>query len=658
MTAADIEGTLGPDLSAALAKKGYLELTAVQEAVLDPALAGRDLRITSQTGSGKTLAFGFVLRDLVREACPAQKGIARPRGLIVAPTRELAKQVEDELTWFYAGVEGRVASATGGASYRDEHRGFAKGPAVIVGTPGRLLDHIERGAVDVSGVSTIVLDEADRMLDLGFREELEAILGRLPNDHRTHLCSATFPRDVRALADRVQKKAAHVEGTRLGKANTDIDHVIHLVDPRRKVDAIINLLLSSPEAQTLVFARTRADVGGISSELSEAGFRVSSLSGEMEQAARNRALASFKRGDLHVLVATDVAARGIDVQDIARVIHVDAPTNADSYTHRSGRTGRAGRRGTSSLLVAPTGVRQAERILRLVGVPYRFEPIPSADEIQHAADERIVQELTRPATYDAPSVDERTQALAARIVEAGDPTLVIGRLLQKAGVGGAAKPREVRSISPSAPAPGPRRGGDRGGGRDSGGERSGPRETHAGMVAFRVSWGAEQGADPRRLTAMVCRRGGIRGSDLGAIFVERNHSVVNVATRVAESFAREAAKPDPRDPRVRIEVVRAERERSERPAAPRAPSAPKHARPAPPEPRAPSAPKHAAPSPASAPRHARPSRPEPHASHAPPASRTKHAIPKRPVIVEAGPRPRRDERRPSRPEKPPKHRRH
>jgi ATP-dependent RNA helicase DeaD len=543
----------------------------------------------------------------VGDAAPAVKGIARPRGLVVAPTRELARQVEDELTWFYAGCKGCLASTTGGASYRDEHRALAKGPAIIVGTPGRLLDHINRGAIDVGGVSTIVLDEADRMLDLGFREELEAILAKLPAEHRTHLCSATFPREVRALADRVQENAAHVEGTRLGKANTDIDHVIHLVEPRKKVDAIVNLLLASPDAQTLVFARTRADVGGIAHELSEAGFRVSSLSGEMEQAARNRALASFKRGDLHVLVATDVAARGIDVQDIARVIHVDPPTNADSYTHRSGRTGRAGRRGTSSLLVAQSGVRQAERVLRLAGVPYRFEPIPSATEIRHAAEERIVQELTRADADGAPSVDEHTRALAERIVLAGDPALVIGRLLLKAGVGGAAKPREVRAISPMAAAPGPRRGGAFGGG---------PRETHAGMVAFRVSWGEEQGADPRRLTAMVCRRGGIRGSDLGAIFVERTHSIVNVTTRVAESFARAAAKPDPRDPRVRIEP--------ERPSAPRGRPAPK------------AVPTLPARTP-SAPQHARPSRPE---RPAVPASRTKNAIPKRPIVVEAHARPR------------------
>ncbi|HSQ65591.1 MAG TPA: DEAD/DEAH box helicase, partial [Polyangiaceae bacterium] len=342
---------LRPAFAAALEKKGFSSLTSVQQAVLEPALAGRDLRITSQTGSGKTLAIGLVVADMVDGVTATKGGVAKPRVMVVAPTRELAKQVEEELAWLYAAAGASVTSVTGGASIRDERRALAGGPAVVVGTPGRLLDHLKRGGIDASQVGAIVLDEADRMLDLGFREDLLAILEHAPPERRTHLVSATFPRDVRALADRVQKEPAHVEGTKLGTANTDIEHVIHLVDSRQRLDAIVNLLLATPEAQTLVFARTRADVAHMTRDLEHAGFSVGSLSGEMEQAARNRALAAFKRGSLHALIATDVAARGIDVQDIARVIHAEPPSDADAYTHRSGRTGRAGRKGTSSILV-------------------------------------------------------------------------------------------------------------------------------------------------------------------------------------------------------------------------------------------------------------------------------------------------------------------
>ncbi|HVU00443.1 MAG TPA: DEAD/DEAH box helicase [Polyangiaceae bacterium] len=555
MPTSDFAQVLGPLVYAALEKKGYGELTRVQEAVLDPELEGRDLRVTSQTGSGKTLAIGFAIRHVVDSAAPAKRGIAHPRALVVAPTRELAKQVEEELAWLYAGAKGSVTSVTGGASYRDEHRALSKGPAVVVGTPGRLFDHLDRGAIDPSGVTAIVLDEADRMLDMGFRDELEAILEKLPEGRRTHLVSATFPRDVSQLADRYQTDPAHVEGTQLGLANADIDHVVHVVEARQRVDALVNLLLANPDAQTLVFAKTRADVARIAEELGNAGFRVSSLSGEMEQAQRNRALAAFKRGDLRVLVATDVAARGIDVQDIARVIHAECPTDPDSYTHRSGRTGRAGRRGTSVVLVTPSGVRQAERVLRRAGVAFRYEPLPSAESIQKSIDERTVAELTGGEV----ELDRRTLELATRLLEAGDPAVVVGRLLARTSYANASQPRQIRAL----PKPGARSE-DRGPSRDAGphargprrpqeGAARGPRPQQEGFVPFRVTWGERGGADPRRLMAMACRRGGIRGSDIGSIFVEPTHSIVNVAERVATTFARAAEKPDPRDPRVVIQ---------------------------------------------------------------------------------------------------------
>ena len=584
MNESDFAPLVGPAVASALAQRGYSRLTPVQVAILDPELSGRDLRITSQTGSGKTVAIGFALRELAAEPSAARGGVAHPRAIVVVPTRELAKQVEEELTWLYAPMHARVVSATGGASARDERRAFAGGPAVIVGTPGRLLDHLQRGSIDAGEVGAIVLDEADRMLDLGFREDLEAILGHAPEGHRTHLVSATFPRDVRALADRVQDDPAHVEGTPLGTANADIDHVVHLVAPRERVAAIVNLLLVTPGAQTLIFARTRADVADLAARLGEAGFAVRALSGEMEQPERNQALAAFKRGTLHALVATDVAARGIDVQDIARVIHAEPPTDADSYTHRSGRTGRAGRKGTSSVLVSPAGMARTSQLLRRAGIRYRIEPIPSADEIRASMDDRLFAALTD-ASESEVEPDDRTWSLAKRLVATGDPTRALALLLTRTRSGGPAEPREVHAIEPSGEAPRsrerPERGqrperGDRSGqgsGRERGprperedrgpGDRSGGgaavrvpgvgrAEGRDAWVTFRVSWGQEQGADARRLLAMVCRRGGIRGSDVGAIKVERAYSTVDVATAAAGAFGAAAREPDPRDPRVVI----------------------------------------------------------------------------------------------------------
>jgi ATP-dependent RNA helicase DeaD len=595
----DLTELLGPELASALAKKGYTTLTPVQQSVLDPALEGRDLRISSQTGSGKTLAIGFALRSAVAGEAVKPAHVARPRALVIVPTRELAKQVHDELTWLYAPQRLRIAAVTGGSSYRDEHRSLSAGPAIVVGTPGRLLDHLNRGGVEAGDVGAVVLDEADRMLDLGFRDELEAILAKAPPGHRTHLVSATFARDVAALADRVQKDPKRIEGTPLGTANRDIDHIVYLVNPRERVDALINVLLHHADEQTLVFARTRADVSEIARELQQAGFASGSLSGEMDQNARNRALAAFKRGDIRALIATDVAARGIDVQDIGRVIQVDPPTDPDTYTHRSGRTGRAGRKGVSAVLVAPAGLRRAAALLQRARVQFRVEPIPTAAAIREAQDARWLAELMQ---GDQREVSERVSKQVERIVEAGLTERALAQLIisVRRATG---EPREVTPLLPEAqrgarpPArptrfndrgperfndrgPGP--GSDRGGSRagrfeqrelrfdDRGGERPAqaprqfeprpsfsdrPPESRGGSdqwVPFRVSWGEAHGADARRLVAMLCRRGNIRGSDIGAIRVNRTTSIVEVATAVAKGFGDSAREPDPRDPRVMI----------------------------------------------------------------------------------------------------------
>jgi ATP-dependent RNA helicase DeaD len=600
----DFSELLGPELASALAKKGYASLTPVQHSVLDPAAEGRDLRISSQTGSGKTLAIGFALRKEVSGAVKPSP-VARPQALVIVPTRELAKQVNDELGWLYAPLKLRIASVTGGSSYRDEHRALASGPSIVVGTPGRLLDHLNRGGIEASDVTAVVLDEADRMLDLGFRDELEAILEKAPPGHRTHLVSATFARDVAALADRVQKDPKRIEGTPLGSANRDIDHIVYLVNPRERVDALINVLLHHADEQTLVFARTRADVSEISRELQQAGFASGTLSGEMDQNARNRALSAFKRGDIRALIATDVAARGIDVQDIGRVIQLDPPTDPDTYTHRSGRTGRAGRKGVSAVLVAPAGLRRAASLLQRARVQFRIEPIPTAAAIREAQDARWLSDLMQ---GDQREVSERVAKQVQSIVESGLTERALAQLIisVRRATG---EPREVTPLLPEAqrgarpPArhergrfeqreprfeqrP-PRNFEQRGPQQFERDERPtqqsergpesferGPRRFERGpmpserppqqfeqrpergdgqgWVPFRVSWGEAHGADARRLVAIMCRRGNIRGSDIGAIRVNRTTSMVEVAASVARGFADSAREPDPRDPRVMI----------------------------------------------------------------------------------------------------------
>ncbi len=541
MTGTDLEPLVGPALASALAGKGYDTLTAVQTAVLDPSLEGRDLRITSQTGSGKTIAIGFAVRRLLdTPPSRAPRGaMPSPRVLVLAPTRELAKQVAAELSWLYAPMRVPVAAVTGGAGYADERRALAADPVVLVATPGRLRDAFDRGKIDPSALAAVVLDEADSMLDLGFREDLDAILARLPEERRSHLVSATFSRDVVSLADRFQRDPVHVEGTRLGEANADIQHVVHLVEPAQRVAALVNLLLFDEDARSLVFVRTRADVARIVGELAEAGFVVRALSGEMDQPERDRALAAFRAGGVQALVATDVAARGIDVRDIARVIQIEPPTDVETYTHRSGRTGRAGKQGTSVLFVTPSHYPAIARGLARAKITHRVEPIPVAAAIERAREEKLVASLQR---TDGEALDPHAVAIAERIVAGEDPVTAVARLVARAGLRGPTRPREVRSIAPPVEA--------RPAARAT--KSAGPRTAEA-WVSFRVTWGGRHGADARRMLAVVCRRGGIEGRDVGAIRIEAAYSLVDIAAPVAERFAAQAAEPDPRNPLVRIE---------------------------------------------------------------------------------------------------------
>jgi ATP-dependent RNA helicase DeaD len=585
MNGADLTQLVGPALASALATKGYDTLTPVQEAVLDDALEGRDLRITSQTGSGKTIAIGFAVRDLLDDLTAPHGGPARPRVLVLAPTRELAKQVADELTWLYAPLRVRVAAVTGGAGYIDQKRALSTNPAVVVATPGRLRDALERGKIDASGLAAVVLDEADSMLDLGFREDLDAILAKLPPERRSHLVSATFSRDVVALADRFQKEPVHVQGTRLGEANTDIAHVIHLVEPSQRIDALVNLLLADDEAKSLVFVRTRADVSRIAGELAEAGFVVRALSGEMDQPERDRALAAFRQGGVQALVATDVAARGIDVRDIARVIQVEPPTDVETYTHRSGRTGRAGKQGTSVLFVSPPHYPAIARGLARAKIAHRVEPIPRPDAIQRAREEKLVAWLAREG--DGETIDRQALSIAERIASGASVVNAVARLIEKAGLHGPTRAREVRVILPprEGAAVRPRPSVER---RPDARRKEPPPyaapssqrppapHDDGSWVTFRITWGGLHGADARRLLAVVCRRGNIRGSDVGAIRVEEAYSLVDVSRNVADRFATEAGRPDPRDPRVRITAQGSEKDGGQgRPQHPR--HAPGHA---------------------------------------------------------------------------------
>jgi ATP-dependent RNA helicase DeaD len=444
MTTNDPFAGVPAPLASALRQRGFAELTAVQSAVLEAECEGRDLRISSQTGSGKTVALGIALaRPLL-----AQPGSpAGPSALVVVPTRELAAQVREELRWLYAEIPGlRVEVVTGGTDLGRERRRLAEKPAIVVGTPGRLLDHIRAGALDCSGVGHVVLDEADQMFDMGFREELDAIVETLPSERRSHLVSATFPPPVRRLADRFQSDALRIEGTRHGAANEDIVHVAHLVRPNEVYPALVNLLLLAEGARCLVFVRRRIDTTGLAEQLAEDGFVALPLSGDLAQAQRTRTLNAFRNGSVPILIATDVAARGIDVAGIETVIHLALPEDAEAYTHRAGRTGRAGQKGRSLLLVPPAARRRVEWVLANARVRADWAPAPTPGRVRKTLEKRGRRRLRALLEADAPAPAEADLAHATELLTGRDPAAVVATLVRLATPAPPREPLPVTAI--------------------------------------------------------------------------------------------------------------------------------------------------------------------------------------------------------------------
>jgi ATP-dependent RNA helicase DeaD len=545
-------------LQAALRAKGFDSLTAVQSAVIETEVEGKDLQISSQTGSGKTVALGFVITPVLE----AQRGGKGPDVLIIVPTRELATQVCKELDWLMADLRDvAVASVVGGTPvFRDRHM-LKRGPRVLVGTPGRLLDHVKTGVLDLSNVQELLLDEADQMLDMGFREELEGILDTTPKERRTHLVSATFPRGIQQLAARYQRDAVSIQGTRLGAANLDIEHEGHLVNNRDRYDALVNLLLLAGDERTLVFVERRADAVEVAERLEADGFSAMPLSGELAQSQRDRTMDSFRSGRAMVLVATDVAARGLDVPDVATVIHTAPCINGQVYTHRSGRTGRAGRRGRSVLLAPPNRRFSVTRMLDQAKVNLKWSPVPSANEVMKKVSARAQENLKAEinnALADGPT--ELHLAHAEELLAVNDNKALVAALLARLEPKQRVRAKDLKSKNKGQEhssgggygknsyggSPKNDRGPRQYGGGGGGGSRGG-----AG-VRFFVNYGLNQGATPGRLLAALCRRGEVSGDKVGSIAIHPNASTFDVQSGVAEKFEMCVGRRDERDPQTMI----------------------------------------------------------------------------------------------------------
>ena len=372
---------LHPALSEALASRGYESPTPVQSAVLEDEAAGRDLVVSAQTGSGKTVAFGLAMAPELLGGEASLKAVREPLALVIAPTRELALQVSRELIWLYAKAGGRIATCVGGMDAAKERRALSYGAHIVVGTPGRLRDHLERGALDLSALRVAVLDEADEMLDMGFREDLEEILDATPKSRRTLLFSATMPKPIVALAKRYQKDALRISTVGEDRGHGDILYRAVTVAPADIEHAVVNLLRFHEAESAMLFCATRDNVRRLHASLIERGFDAVALSGEHSQNERNQALQALRDRRARVCVATDVAARGIDLPTLSLVIHVELPRDAETLQHRSGRTGRAGKKGTAVLIVPYPRRKRVEAMLRGARIQAEWIPAPTPDDI-------------------------------------------------------------------------------------------------------------------------------------------------------------------------------------------------------------------------------------------------------------------------------------
>jgi ATP-dependent RNA helicase DeaD len=521
-------------LAQALAARDYNSPTSVQAAVLE-AEPDRDLLVSAQTGSGKTVAYGLSIAHDLLAGGPLPDPAGEPLALIVAPTRELALQVQRELLWLYEPIGGKVVACVGGMDPRAEQRVLARGCHIVVGTPGRLRDHLERGALQIGNLRALVLDEADEMLDLGFREDLEFILEATPAQRRTLLFSATLPKPIVTLAKRFQQDALRiaVEGGEQGHA--DIEHRAVRVAPNEVEHAVVNLLRFYDSQTAMVFCNTRDSVSHLAAVLTERGFSAVALSGELGQNERNRALQSLRDGRARVCVATDVAARGIDLPNLGLVIHAEMPQSAQTFQHRSGRTGRAGKKGVSVIVVPLSRRRRAEALLANAGVVAEWGAAPNAEEIRKLDQQRLLQSLVQ-----SEEISEEDITMGRALLEQRSAEELAGALvrLYRSQLPAAEELFDLSDASQQPPPAFKARHADD------------PLKT---TVWFKLNAGREKNADPRWLLPMICRMGKITKSDIGAIRIFDRDTKFEISESVAKRF--QAAVAQVEKPEVRIEAL-------------------------------------------------------------------------------------------------------
>ena len=525
---------LPPALAKALEGHGYERLTSVQDAVCKDEARGRDLLVSAQTGSGKTVAFGIAMADELLAGGELQRSHT-PQALVIAPTRELAQQVSRELAWLYAETGARTVTCVGGMDPVKERKQLERGADIVVGTPGRLRDHLERGKLDLSELSVVVLDEADEMLDMGFREDLEELLDATGQNRRTLLFSATMPRAIESLAKRYQDDALRITTMGEKRGHGDISYQVVTVTQSDVENAVVNLLRYHDAETAILFCATRDNVKHLHATLSERGFSAVALSGEHSQNERNNALQALRDRRARVCVATDVAARGIDLPSLTLVIHVEIPRDAETLQHRSGRTGRAGKKGTAVLLVPYPRRGRVEGMLRQAQIPAEWIDAPTPEVIREMDRERITEQLLAPV-----EVDEEDRVIARKLLETMSAEDLAAAFVRSQRL---AKPQPEELLDPTSRPP-----------------QRGKRAGFEDNVWFRLDVGRHDHAEPRWILPVLCRRGGVSSDAIGQIRITDRETYFEIPRTMAERFEKSAQRTlksdsDEFEARARIEVA-------------------------------------------------------------------------------------------------------
>ena len=516
---------LAPSLQEAVAHLGFTHCTPIQAAGIPPLLEGRSTIGRARTGSGKTAAFGLPLLNLALLDEGDRRG-RPPVGLVLAPTRELALQVHTALESFARGSDLRILAVYGGSAYSPQLRALKRGVEIVVGTPGRLLDLMEKGALDLSELQMLVLDEADEMLRMGFIEDVEQVFEAAPDGVQAALFSATMPGPIARIAKAHMHEPLVVQ---VESGDVEAGHIRQLwmkVPQKHKLEALLRFFRSEEMQSVLVFARTRLGCAEVAQALAQRGFSAEELHGDLSQAARERVLERLRNQHVRVVVATDVAARGIDVAHISHVINLDLPMERASYVHRIGRTGRAGREGTAMSLVTPREIRRLRDIERHLGVEIEQVEVPSDAQIQqrqHAILQALLSERIAQPNPDAFAMLEtlEEQGMHAKAVAAAAlDWLAEKQGLELAGTGEDLPPAWAREKRRSKPTREARVAGGKGPSGDS--------------VELFLPVGRDRGIQPGDLVGALANECGVPGDQIGRITVVQRKSFVSLPREIAE----------------------------------------------------------------------------------------------------------------------------